>query len=1774
MVINVLAQEDTLFIHISDKIDFYPINEIDSITFHYGNPTSEDTMLIWTGIYSIATYLVPTIDSISFIYQPTINPPLIPYCFGIPFFTDSRDMNVYRTVKIGNQCWLRENLRYLPSIFHPNSFSINESRYYVYDYLGDNIAEAKSYLNYQIYGALYNWEAASHVCPKGWKLPSNYDWDTLEFFLISNQYNFDNSVIENKIAKAVSGSKPQLENGLWTNSSNVGTPGNASFEFKRNLSGFSTLPAGYMSSGQFSSINAHAFFWSETNPSDSLSYTRYIQYDHVALENDLMQKEFGFSVRCISEKLSVFTDSVFDLRHNRATLKGTLIMGPEPIVQKGFYWKKTNESNWHIEVIQDEDFKKELLNLEMATTYDYFAYVISFNQTIYGDTLSFTTYSYPICPGLPTFVDTRDNEVYQTVLIGSQCWMKENLRYLPVISSINNNSTIPLYYVYGYTGLDLIEAKSQPNYLTYGVLYNRSAALNGTANSSTVPSGLKGICPQGWHVPSQNEYNILADYLGGWLNAGGAMKSNTLWSNSNFGSNSSFFTALPAGKITYSSFSNLLNNTYFWTATSSSSTANVAYNLYTLTTSLLSTNESSYSSSFSLRCVKNELVLSLDSVVNIKFNSATIYGKITPGYDSVYSKGISWKSINDSIWNYNPINNMSFSIVLNNLNPNTIYQVRCYNNDITGYKYSDTIVFVTSHIVPSPKIPYLYFSNNNSAIIKTTILPGTFPTFHYWLRFKDVDSLLWNYSLHSGLVNMDTLINLTTNHSYMMQVVLIAGNDTIYSPLKKIITSKNPPCPGFETIIDPRDNNVYNTVFINNTCWLKENLRYLPSVVPPSIVSNTTPYCYVYNFNDTNVVNAKNTIEYNTTGVLYNWSASLNGELPYQGVPSMRQGICPPGWQLPSLEEWDKLHYFIRQDTSYRISNCGAGSIAKSLGGSEPISQGGIWTDVNSICAIGDTNMYYKRNLTGMTLLPGGFLNYSSFISYNYGALLWTSTHAIQTHASGCQLSSIDPMFFTSMVSVDSKNGMSVRCVKQTSPIIKNINISNIFQDNATLNGIIIPGIYNIVTKGIKIKEVNDTVWNTIYLTTDTIIEIINNLDTGMTYVFMVFAYTNNDSIYSSTYQFQTLGLKSCSEMPMFIDSRDNFTYNTIQVGNQCWLRENLRFLPNVFHPDSISSANSRYYVYGLYSNNLGSALIDSNYLKFGTLYNYKSLKNVCPNGWHIPKTNEWDTLKNNLIIKGYNYTQQFYGNKIAKALSGSNPISNGGCWTDSPNIGSPGNNDFLNYRNVSSFNFIPSGYYSETNYRGKDSVSGYWIENIPSDTTYKAVNILYDSDSLMKVNTNSENAWYARCVKNINTNVIINITQVSYGYIMINPIIIPGNDYFLNYSINVKPVISNSWQFVQTYVAGDFHTQINNLQPDVWYHMIAEIRTDRDTLFTDTITFKTLALPPSFGAINFKNKEANSIKIITKINPGSSMLISKGLQYKSIDSINWNTIYSSSDSIIVELSGLMQKQKYNLRFFVHNVDSISYSPDTLFSTLWNAPCLNLPSFIDDRDSNSYRTIQIGNQCWMRENLRFLPEVYTGNVNSNDSARFYVPDYYGSSVLDAKNTANYNFHGVLYNAIAAKNGYIFDTFVPIVNQGICPIGWHLPSKAEYDTLFNYLKMNGYACSELNTDNQIVKSMVTSEPQSIGGLWTNSTSILSPGSIKYQEIRNNSGFSALPSGSKNDYGFVSFGSFGCFWTSSVHVNNAYGNYKIMYNSAIPSYSTSTPKIPYSVRCIKN
>ncbi len=210
----------------------------------------------------------------------------------------------------------------------------------------------------------------------------------------------------------------------------------------------------------------------------------------------------------------------------------------------------------------------------------------------------------PIHNGVPgeTLIDSRDGNEYATVTIGDQTWMAENLRYEGDIPLGSSGSTTAAYRYY--------PVGDENNVRRYGYLYNWIAVMNGESSSNAVPSGVQGICPEGWHLPSNAEWCILQFAVGGQNVASRLASASDVWEQGaltqvpEFGT--SGFEALGAGTFydRYEYCSPLGRGAYFWSAT--------AYNndrfgsWYLRNEDIILYNNYGYKEmGYSVRCVRN-----------------------------------------------------------------------------------------------------------------------------------------------------------------------------------------------------------------------------------------------------------------------------------------------------------------------------------------------------------------------------------------------------------------------------------------------------------------------------------------------------------------------------------------------------------------------------------------------------------------------------------------------------------------------------------------------------------------------------------------------------------------------------------------------------------------------------------------------------------------------------------------------------------------------------------------------------------------------------------------------------------------------------------------------------------------------------------------------------------------------------------------------------------------------------------------------------------------
>ena len=241
-----------------------------------------------------------------------------------------------------------------------------------------------------------------------------------------------------------------------------------------------------------------------------------------------------------------------------------------------------------------------LTGLKPATIYYYRVKVVGSTGPLYSTELSFTTTNpgksvINFNPGLTygSVVDI-DNNVYKTIIIGAQTWMAENLK----TTHYNNGTAIPFI-----PDATTWTSTTSPAYcwykndsVVYGALYNWYAVSAGN------------ICPTGWHVPGDDEWTTLTNFINGDSIAGSKLKekSTTHWLTPNSGStNETGFTALPGGYVNISgTYGNMNRSGYWWTSTEASSVDGYFRLMFYNITNMASDN-SSKNSGFSVRCLKN-----------------------------------------------------------------------------------------------------------------------------------------------------------------------------------------------------------------------------------------------------------------------------------------------------------------------------------------------------------------------------------------------------------------------------------------------------------------------------------------------------------------------------------------------------------------------------------------------------------------------------------------------------------------------------------------------------------------------------------------------------------------------------------------------------------------------------------------------------------------------------------------------------------------------------------------------------------------------------------------------------------------------------------------------------------------------------------------------------------------------------------------------------------------------------------------------------------------
>jgi len=195
-------------------------------------------------------------------------------------------------------------------------------------------------------------------------------------------------------------------------------------------------------------------------------------------------------------------------------------------------------------------------------------------------------------------------------------------------------------------------------------------------------------------------------------------------------------------------------------------------------------------------------------------------------------------------------------------------------------------------------------------------------------------------------------------------------------------------------------------------------------------------------------------------------------------------------------------------------------------------------------------------------------------------------------------------------------------------------------------------------------------------------------------------------------------------------------------------------------------------------------------------------------------------------------------------------------------------------------------------------------------------------------------------------------------------------------------------------------------------------------------------------------------------------------------------------------------------------------------------PCVVAPSFtcgtstVSDVDGNSYETVAIGTQCWMKSNLRVM------NYNNNDLIPDSTNSTWGTAIIGAR--TGYVATGVT-GVYVGTFGYLYNWYAVNDSRKLCPAGWHVPTDAEWTIMIQQLDnmVSGTAAGfQSATAGTEMKSTVTNSSNGSGLGWNPG----SPGT-------NTSGFSGLPGGYRNfngSFGNIRFTAY--FWSATQYDND--------------------------------
>jgi len=388
-------------------------------------------------------------------------------------------------------------------------------------------------------------------------------------------------------------------------------------------------------------------------------------------------------------------------------------------------------------------------------------------------------------------------------------------------------------------------------------------------------------------------------------------------------------------------------------------------------------------------------------------------------------------------------------------------------------------------------------------------------------------------------------------------------------------------------------------------------------------------------------------------------------------------------------------------------------------------------------------------------------------------------------------------------------------------------------------------------------------------------------------------------------------------------------------------------------------------------------------------------------------------------------------------------------------------------------------------------------------------------------------------------------------------------------YATTANPDLTNS--SVSSAVTNNpFTVSITGLTQGTTYHVRAYARNSEGVSYGADMTFSTFTFPSvtTGDYSNISYATATGAGNVTNANGGT--VTTRGVRFST--SSTMTTPINNTDSQVglgsytVNASSLADNTLYYYQAYAINQYGTGYGEIKSFTTL---PAINQSgcdfgtaiSSVSD-GTYSYGVMRIGNQCWMKSNLRgshglsLHVSEFLDPFNYREHNSYSLPN----SGMAGDNGTNNESYGYLYDWYGAT-GLTSSSSNQV--QGICPTGWHIPSAAEWNTMTQFV----YSYGRYQCDGNIAKALASTSG------WSNSSNSCAIGNS--QSNNNSTGFNAFPAGYWWGTAY-SYEKTAGFWTTSE--NDAF---VISYNSSNGSFSSSASQFfgtasnpQFSVRCVRN